>query len=155
MSDIDEYRTRIEDAPVDAADALAAVGFLAALGGIVLPWLSAEGPVIDLNGELVDEMTGLQAPDVQLLLVVVVLCALGALALRITQDDRTLIAGPIAVAAVVVLGLAGLYVLEPILELTPGAVHDPAVSVGIGVYVALVGGLALLASAGLYIRNRD
>lgn len=138
--------------PVSRADALAAGGLLAFAVGLFLPWLDADGRVIIVDGEGTEALRGIAATDVQLVAIVVAIGALVAAIGRYSDDDRYAVAG-LAVAGIVAAGLAAVYALDPVLGLTAGALADPEVDPGLGVYLALVAGFVMVAAAADYGRR--
>lgn len=132
------------------SDGLAALGIAGFIGSVALPWLTAPTDLIILGDRSVSTMRGWQAVDVQLMAGVVILCAIALVAVRVTGTDDRLAAGPLAVAAIVVVGQASLYLLDDLVGLTTVAIHNPDVSAGIGVYLALLAGLVMGVGSAAY-----
>lgn len=136
------------------ADVLSVFGLVGIAASSVLPWLESDDYAFHVGGEWTTSVTGWEAPEVQLVLLSVAFAAALAVVIRVSYIRTLFTAGPLSVAAIVVIGLAGLYAVDPFLELTEGPVTDPAVSPGAGVYLALGSGIITLAAVAMYVIER-
>ena len=141
------------DAAISRADLLSLLAVIGYLISLILPWLSADEPVLVTGGQARTSMAGYHAFDVLLLTGVVVVCGLLTLLFWLARDRRMLAGMAIGVAGLVVIATTGIYLLDPFLGLTTGALTYDGVSAGIGVYVALLSGIGMLAASINYLRE--
>lgn len=135
-------------ASLERPDWLAIAGVVLVVVSMPLDYLTADEAVIGVNGALQSSMSGLEAPDAQLILVsVVVLMLVTAVGRYRAGGWGYLAVIPTALAGLLTAGLTLIYINDP----ATGATGTPEVlaqiSTGLGTYVAFAGGLVLLAGA--------
>lgn len=141
---------------VSTADKLAIGGVAAVAVSMVLDWITAPEPVIIVDGAEQTTMTGWEAGDGQLVLGGVLLFAALTLIIRYRAGQWNMWASvTTGLAGLLAAGLPLLYILDPAM----GAAGSPEVletlEAGIGLYVALIGGIALLAASAIGWSNRS
>ena len=130
---------------IPRGDGLAITGTFLFLVSMVFPWVSATDDRLNIDGEATDSMAGWLATDVRILLAVVIICLVLAVGVRLTLDDTRLTIAFIGLAGLAIVSVTGVYLVDPYLGLTDGLLRHSGVYAGVGIYIAFIGGVLILA----------
>lgn len=138
------------------AEGLFLVGVAVVLASMPLPWLDADRPVIAVDGSPQSSITGLEAPDGQLVLGFVAIVTVIVAVDRYRTPAWGWVKGVASVLGGLVATTVGyMYVSDPARGAEGSEAAIAAVESGTGLYVVVLGGLVMIAAGVLGLREES